>query len=89
MDKLKPQDIEKLKIGFCLELHFRQDSISNELNSLADFIKTNENLFSVIDIPCFYQSIQNLNHFFLIYTDTLINDVDKNEKYCSFHKDFL
>lgn len=89
MDNLKPEDIENLKIGFCLELHFRQDSISEQLKSLSDFIKTNENLFSVIDIPSFYQSINNLNDFFLVYTDLLINDVDKNEKYCSFHKDFL
>ncbi|MBR2871701.1 MAG: hypothetical protein IKB98_10100, partial [Clostridia bacterium] len=51
MDNLKPEDIENLKIGFCLELHFRQDSISEQLKSLSDFIKTNENLFSVIDIP--------------------------------------
>lgn len=88
LDKYRHENFENMKVGFLLELGFRQNSISEQLRNFIIFIESNENFLNKIDLSCMTQGIDNFIDLFYNFTDLVFKDVDFNEIHCKYHKDF-
>lgn len=88
LDKYRHKNFENMKVGFLLELGFRQNSISEQLRNFIIFIESNENFLNKIDLFCITQGIDNFIDLFYNFTDLVFKDVDFNEIHCKYHKDF-
>lgn len=81
-------NIDNMKVGFLLELTFRQELISEQLKNLIVFFKDNEQFFNKIDSFNLTQGIDNFIDLFYSFTDIVFPDVDVNESYCKYYKGF-
>lgn len=81
-------NIDNMKVGFLLELTFRQELICEQLKNLIVFFKDNEQFFNQIDLFNLTQGIDNFINLFFSFTDMVFPDVDMNEDYCKYYKDF-
>lgn len=88
LQKERINNIDNMKIGFLLELTFRQNLISEQLNNLIVFFKDNEQFFNQIDLLNLTQGIDNFIDLFFSFTDIVFPDVDMNEDYCKYYKGF-
>lgn len=88
LEKFKNDNFENMKVGFLLELSFRQNSINEQLSNFIDFLKDNNKFLSNIDSFCLIQGIDNFNNLFYNFTDLIFFNVDKSEKFCKYHKNF-
>ena len=88
LDKYRNDNIDKLIVGFCLDLKFRQEFFENSFKDFVEFLNSNSEFLKSIDLHTFSQGIENILEIFMNYTDLIYNDVDIDEKYCTFHKDF-
>lgn len=88
LDKIKKENFDNMKIGFLLELGFRQNSINEQINMFKDFLQENVEFLNVVDIHCLDAGLDNFSDLFLNFTDLIFKDVDFYEKHCIYHKDF-
>ena len=88
LDKEREQNFDNLKIGFLLELYFRQNSLSDELRNFFSFVDDNIEFFTRIDLYCMTQGVNNFIDLFLHFTDLIYLDVDPDESHCKYHKCF-
>lgn len=88
LNEYREENKDKMVIGFCLELLFRQSSITHDLRDFISFIKDNSFFINSLDLSLFFQGIESFNSLFLYYTDNIYNDVDPNETHCAYYKDF-
>lgn len=88
IDEYRKQNKDKMIVGFCLELKSLQEFISKDLDLFISFIEENENFFNNLDIRNFTTGIENMKCFFDNFTDLIYNDVDKDDKYMAYHRDF-
>lgn len=88
LDKQKNDNFDKIKIGFLLELVFRQTSLNEQARSLISFLEDNRNFFTNIDICNITQGLDSFIELFYNFTDLIFKDVDFEESYCQYHKDF-
>lgn len=88
LDKQKNDNFDKMKIGFLLELVFRQNSLNEQARSLISFLEDNQKFFTNIDICNITQGLDSLIELFYNFTGLFFKDVDFEETYCQYHKDF-
>lgn len=88
LEKMRNENFENMKIGFLLELGFRQNSIKKQFDDLISFLEDNKDFLKNIDLYCMTQGIENLSDLFFNFTDLVFKDVDYNETHCKYHKDF-
>lgn len=88
LEKYRQENFDNMKIGFLLELGFRQNSINEQLRNLISFFEENKIFFTKIDLPCITQGIDNFIDLFYNFTDLVFKDVDTNEVHFKYHKDF-
>lgn len=88
LEKERQKNFQNVKIGFLLELKFRQDFINEQLSNFIVFLEDNSKFLTKIDLHCITHGIDNFNDLFYNFTDLIYTDVDFNEVYCKFHKDF-
>lgn len=88
LDKYKMKNIDKQKIGFCLDLKYKQEFICHQINDLKNFIIDNQIFYKSSDYLLLVDGLEHLSSVFLLFSDVLYSDVDKNDVYCQFHKDF-
>ena len=56
--------------------------------SLISFLEDNRNFFTNIDICNITQGLDSFIELFYNFTDLIFKDVDFEESYCQYHKDF-
>ena len=88
IERDKQKNFDNIKIGFLLELQFRQDTINKQLRDLSCFFEDNQVFFNTIDLSCMTQGIDNFIDLFYNFTGLIFKDVDYDENYCKYHKDF-
>ena len=88
IDIEKKENFDNMKVGFLLELLFRQKQVNNNLRDISSFIKENEDFFNSLDLCCIYQAIDYLCGFIYNFIDICYKDVDSDENYCKYYKDF-
>ena len=88
LDENREKNFDNMKVGFLLELWFRQNSINEELRNFINFLSDNQNFFNNIDLLCMIQGIDNFISLFYYFTDLVYKDVDSTDSYFKYHKDF-
>lgn len=88
LDKLREKNFENMKVGFLLELGYRQDNIHREFETFIAFIEENKNFFRNIDVCSLTAGIESYNDAFYNFTDLIFKDVDCHEVHCKYHKKF-
>lgn len=89
LEKFKKDNIENVKVGFLLELGFKQEEIHSQLKNFISFLEDNKNFLRNVDLYCLTESIENFSDLFLNFTDVIYKDVDFNEIHCKYHKKFF
>lgn len=89
LEKFKKDNFENMKIGFLLELGFKQEEINLQLKNFIEFLKENKEFLKNVDLYCLTESIENFSDLFLNFTDVIYKDVDFNEIHCKYHKKFF
>lgn len=88
LEKERQENFNNMKIGFLLELWFRQNMISEQLRTFIVFLEDNKDFFKNIDLSCMVQGISDFIGLFYSFTDLIFRDVDFDEVHCKYHKDF-
>lgn len=89
LKEFKKENQENFKIGFLLELGFRQDLISRSLNDFINFLSENSSYFNVICLSNVESGISDFISLFYNFTDLIFKDVDSSESHCRYHKKFV
>ena len=84
LDKLKNDNIDKIKIGFCLELTFLFDNIENDILRFKNFISDNELFFNNQSVYTLNKNITDIQSILDNHVDIVLADVDKDEKFCEY-----
>ena len=88
LEEDRQKNFDNMKIGFLLELWFRQNSLNDELRNFIKFLSDNQEFLNNIDLLCMTQGIDNFISLFYYFTDLIYKDVDSTDSYFKFHKDF-
>lgn len=89
LDEIRNNSVNNIKIGFCLELSFRQNLISDNIHSFIKFLEDNKKFIDCNFLYSFRDSLYNLSEFFYNYTDILFYNVDPDCNFMKYHKDLL
>ena len=73
LEKERQKNFDNMKIGFLLELGFRQNSINEQLRNFIDFLVDNQKFLTKIDLPCMTQGVDNFIDLFYNFTDFYIS----------------
>lgn len=83
----KKNNLDKIKLGFLLELNFRQDILVKDIKDLISFINNNSDMLVNIDLFSITQGLDALIDVFCNFTDLIFVDVDFEENYMKYLKD--
>lgn len=86
-EKLKEhrkENIDKIRLGSCIELLVLLDNFENNFSRLQDFISENSNLLNNQPEHTIKKQLYDLMNVLTNDIDILLNDIDKNENYCNY-----
>lgn len=86
-DKLKEhrkQNIDKIRIGTCIELLLLLDNFESEFSRLNDFISENAEFLNNQMESTILKQFQDIQEVLTNDIDILLNDIDKEEIYCQY-----
>ena len=88
LEKYKRENIDKIKIGSCLEFIFLHDTIRFNFERLKDLIESNSDFF---EEQHKYIISKNLNDILSLLDnsfDLILCNIDSNEKFCEYHSQY-
>lgn len=85
LDKRREENIDKIKIGACLELDFLFDNLECDLKRINEFIENNSNLLNNQRNYTLTKNIEDISCLLDNYIDIILSDIDKEENYCKYH----
>ena len=86
-DKLKEhrkQNIDKIRIGTCIELLLLLDNFESDFSRLHDFITENAEFLTNQMESTILKQFQDIQEVLTNDIDILLNDIDKEEIYCQY-----
>ena len=86
-DRLKEhrkQNIDKIRIGTCIELLLLLDNFESEFSRLNDFISENAEFLNNQMESTILKQFQDIQEVLTNDIDILLNDIDKEEIYCQY-----
>ena len=86
-DKLKEhrkQNIDKIRIGTCIELLLLLDNFESDFSRLHDFITENAEFLTNQMESTISKQFQDIQEVLTNDIDILLNDIDKEEIYCQY-----
>lgn len=84
LEKYKKNNIDKIKIGSCLELTFLFENIENDICRLKKFIETNEKYLNNQSVYTITKNIDDIQSILYNHIDIVLADIDKKEKFCEY-----
>ena len=81
LDKRREENIDKIKIGACLELDFLFDNLECDLKRINEFIENNSNLLNNQRNYTLTKNIEDISCLLDNYIDIILSDIDKEENY--------
>lgn len=84
LDEIKKKNIDKIRLGACIELLILLDNFNNNFSRLQDFISENSNLLNNQPECTIKKQFDDLMEVLTNDIDILLNDIDKNENYCNY-----
>ena len=89
LQKIRLDNVNNVKIGFCLELDFRQNLITDNIRNLIDFLEDNKKFIDSDVLYSFKDGLDDLSGFFYHFTDIIFYNVDPERDYMKYHKNLL
>lgn len=88
LEEIRKDNLENIKIGFFLEMKFRQDFILKNLKEFQFFLEDNKIFMNDIFLCSMVDNIKNFSSLFSGLIDIPLSFLDVNEDFCKYHKDF-
>ena len=88
LEKRREENIDKIKIGACLELTFLFDNLESDFKRIIEFIEENSNL---LNNQMHYTLTKNIDDIVCLtdnYIDIILADIDKDENFCKYHSKY-
>lgn len=86
-EKLKEnrkQNIDKIRIGTCIELLLLLDNFEADFSRLQDFINENEEFFNNQNLCTISKQFQDILEILTNHIDVLLDDIDKEGLFCEY-----
>lgn len=88
LDKYRKDNIDKIKIGACLELTFLFDRFENDFNSIKEFITKNSNLLNYQTEYTLNKNFDDIQCILDNNVDIILSDIDNTEEFCNYHSKY-
>lgn len=85
LQQLKEENVDKIKIGACLELLFLLDNLSSDFKRIEETVDKYSSYISEQDRVLMNKQFDDIFEVLTNNVDLLINFIDKTEKYCDFN----
>lgn len=84
LEEYKKNNIDKIKIGSCLELTFLFNNIEIDICRLKKFIEMNEKYLNNQSVYTITKNIDDIQSILDNHIDIVLADIDKKEKFCEY-----
>lgn len=80
----RKQNIDKIRIGSCVELLLLLDNFETDFSRLQDFINENEEFFNNQNLSTISKQFQDILEILTNHIDVLLDDIDKEGLFCEY-----
>lgn len=80
----KKKNLEKIKVGSCIELLCLLDSFFSDFDRLQEFLTTNEDFFNNQRLSTICEQFDNIKRVLTNDVDILLDDIDNAQYYNDF-----
>lgn len=84
LEENRRQNIDKIRIGSCIELLLLLDNFESDFLRLEDYIVENAEFLNNQIQSTISKQFQDIKEVLTNNIDILLNDIDKNEIYCQY-----
>lgn len=88
LDRQREENIDKIRIGACLELTFLFDRFENDFEKIKEFITNNSKLLNNQTEYTINKNFEDIQSILDNYVDIILADIDKNEEFCKYHSKY-
>lgn len=88
LDKHRDENIDKIRVGACLELIFLFDRFKYDFINIKTFITENSKFLNNQSEYTLNKNLDDLETIFYNYVDIILADIDKNEEFCEYHSKY-
>lgn len=88
LDKHREENIDKMRIGACLELTFLFDRFENDFNKIKEFITENVKLLNNQTEYTINKNFEDIQCILDNNVDMILADIDKTEEFCKYHSKY-
>lgn len=87
-DQEREKNIDKIKVGACLELTFLFDRFENDIEKIKEFITDNSKLLNNQKEYTINKNFDDIQCILDNNVDMILADIDKTEEFCKFHSKY-
>lgn len=84
LEEHRQQNIEKIRLGSCIELLLLLDNFNVEFERLDKYVEENAELLNNQMESTIKKQFQDIQEVLTNDIDILLNDIDKSELYCNY-----
>lgn len=84
LEEHRKQNIDKIRLGSCIELLLLLDNFNIEFERLGKYIEENAELLNNQMESTIKKQFQDIQEVLTNDIDILLNDIDKSELYCNY-----
>lgn len=84
LKQIKNDNIDNIRIGFCIELIVVFSYFDCNFERLLDLISTNSNFLNNQCISMVEQNLNDIQGLLQNFLNILLSDIDNSEKYCDY-----
>lgn len=88
LDKQREENIDKIRVGACLELTFLFDRFENDFEKIKEFITDNSKLLNTQTEYTINKNFDDIQCILNNNVDMILADIDKTEEFCKFHSKY-
>lgn len=88
LDKYREENIDKIRVGACLELTFLFDRFKNDFEKIKEFITDNSKLLNNQTEYTINKNFDDIQCILDNNVDMILADIDKTEEFCKFHSKY-
>lgn len=88
LDKDRLDNVDKIRIGACLELTFLFDRFENDFDKIKEFITDNSKLLNNQTEYTINKNFEDIQSILDNNVDIILADIDKNEEFCKYHSKY-
>lgn len=86
--KQREDNIDKIKIGACLELTFLFSRFEDDFRNIKTFITENSKMLNNQSEYTLNKNFEDIQTILDNNVDIILADIDKNEEFCKYHSKY-